>query len=86
MQSESNKVQSDKLLILAAIMIVFSVGLSFYRYYVVRDYSLYVKESCNPVLEECLSEECDIEDPRCAPSEDGLMYYKETYMQAGATR
>lgn len=86
MQSESNKVQSDILLILAVIMIAFSVAFSFYKYYVVKDYLLYVKESCDPQLEECLSEECDIEDPRCAPSEDGLMHYKETYIQAGSTK
>jgi len=86
MESESNRAQSDILLILAAVMIVFSVVFSFYKYYVVRDYSLYVKESCDPLLEECLSEECDVEDPRCAPAEDGLMYYKETYIQAGSTK
>lgn len=86
MQSESKGAQSDKLLILAAIMIVFSVAFTFYKYYVVRDYTLYVKKSCDPQLEECLSEECDIEDPRCAPSEDGPMYYKETYIQAGSAK
>lgn len=71
---------------LTIILIVASAALSFYRYYVLGDYTLYIKEDCNPNYEECLSEECEDGDPRCIPSEDGFRYYKESYQTASSIR
>ena len=46
--------------------ILISVSLSSYKYLVKGDYVLYVQQSCDPSLEECLVKDCDSEeDPRC---------------------
>lgn len=82
MQEKNKGRISNTLVIIVVTLIAVSVICSFYKYFNKRDYTVYFKETCDPSFEECLSEECDIEDPRCKPLEDGLMYYKEVYQGA----
>ncbi len=86
MESKSQAGISNISLAAIALLVAISVGFSFYKYYVKKDYLLYIKEGCDPSYEECLVEECDREDPRCLPSENGLMYYKEVYQKANSLR
>ena len=81
MQEKTEKTASNTLLVIVTLLVASSVVFSFYKYFVKRDYTVYLKESCDPATEECLSEECDSEDPRCKPSAGGLMYYKEVYRE-----
>ena len=82
MNEVTKKRVSDTLDILLVSMIAVSVIYSFFKYYIRNDYVLFTKEKCDPAFEECLSEECDLDDPRCLPTEGGSMYYKETYEKA----
>jgi hypothetical protein len=77
---------SDFVTVLAVLVIAGSVVFSFYTYYVQKDYALYIKASCDPATEECLSEECDEEDPRCINTTDGIIYYKEVYEESSQTK
>jgi len=86
MQSQSSSRGFGWVSLVMIATVVVSVGFSFYKYYFLKDYTVYLKDLCDPNISECLSEECDVEDPRCKPSEDGLMYYQESYRKADITR
>ncbi len=61
--------------------ISFSTGLSFYRYFVKKDFQLYIKEVCNPKIESCFIHQCEDGDVRCSVYPDGKFYYKIIYQK-----
>jgi hypothetical protein len=56
--------------------IIISVSLSFYKYYIKRDYLLYIKGLCDPLREKCFVHECESDDIRCSSLPDQKFYYK----------
>lgn len=63
------------LFVLMLMLICISVIFSTYKYLIKRDYSLYAQVSCEPELENCFVQECDIESDEDCP-EEGKYYYK----------
>ncbi len=72
-----------------ALLIVLSVGATYYRYVVARDYFVTFEAPCDPEVESCFLYECDPEavDAECSgdPAED-TYYYKNMQKKAYALR
>ncbi|MFA9262882.1 MAG: hypothetical protein ACEQSB_06070, partial [Undibacterium sp.] len=69
-----------KSLILIALfffLVFLSVGASYYRFFVVRDYTVHVQAPCDPAAEKCFVYECDDSIGECTgdPASD-TTYYK----------
>jgi len=58
-----------------------AIGLSFYRYFIKKDFSLYVKETCDPSIEKCFVHVCEDGDTRCSSLPDSIFYYKIIYQK-----
>lgn len=56
-----------------AIILLGTIGYSFYKYNIKKDFISYNKEYCDPDLYTCFVAECPDGDPRCQDvAEDGL--------------
>lgn len=79
--------RSKVLLAVFGTAIILSVGVSFYRYMVVRDYIIEAQVDCDPTAEACFVYECDpeSEDPEAmctgSPEED-IWYYRIIHKNA----
>ena len=53
-----------------------SLGFSFYKFYIVRDYIVYGHTECDPSINRCFVSECDPESGECSgnPEEDTEYY------------
>jgi len=69
--------KSKVLLWVVAFMIAASVGVTFWRIMIKKDYIIEVEADCDPTLETCFIYECDPEAEECTgdPAED-TSYYK----------
>jgi len=57
---------------------IFAVSLSFYKYFIVKDYYITLEAECNPESEKCFVFKCDpAEDSECSENvEERTSYYK----------
>jgi len=70
---------STILIIVMAILIAWAVLMTYERIYVSQDYPITANISCDPAVESCFVEECDLEfDPECTEP----TYYKVITKQA----
>ncbi len=53
-----------------AILFLLSLGFSFYKFYIVRDYMVYGHTECDPSESICFVYECDPETEECTGNED----------------
>ncbi len=69
--------KSKVLLWVFALMIAGSVGVTFWRIMLKKDYIIEAEADCDPTLETCFIYECDPEEEECTgdPEED-IWYYK----------
>lgn len=74
--------KTNALISVVLLLVIFSAGLSFYKYLYTQDYFVYAKVPCNTFYENCFIEECDLDDPRC--NKDGLLIYKIVEKKANA--
>lgn len=60
------------------LLIVGSVGVTYYRYFILRDYMITAQAPCDPYTEACFVSVCDPEAEECTgdPEED-TSYYQE---------
>ena len=58
---------------------LFAIGVSFYRYYHLKDYSYSVEAVCDPTTEICFSRDCS-NSSDCPPNQ--LSFYKEYRVKA----
>ncbi len=72
---------SKFLIIFIVLATVFVVFLSFFEYFIKRDFILYIKEICNPITEKCFLHQCEDGDVRCSSFPDGKFYYKIIYQK-----
>ncbi len=59
---------------------IFSVAISFYFFYIKKDYNFFVEVECDPSSEECFSRDCDSDESDCPPN--NYSYYNEYTIQA----
>lgn len=69
------------LVIFIVLAIIFAIGLSFYEYFIKKDFSLYIKETCDPNIDKCFLHQCEDGDTRCSSLPDGKFYYKIIYQK-----
>lgn len=67
-------------------VIIIMIGVSFYKYFVLKDYYIQLEADCNPEQEECLSYVCDpADDSECPEVEaDRVSHYKLIEKKASA--
>jgi hypothetical protein len=54
-----------------------SAGMSFYKYYILKDYYILAEKDCDPQKERCFVRECDpVSDAGCPEEKTLLIYYK----------
>jgi len=70
--------KSKTLFVVFILIILAAIGLSYYRYMVLRDYYVTVEEECDPQIEKCFVYECDPADDSECPTnpEERVSYYK----------
>lgn len=75
----------SKLLFYALVIgILIVILLSYLKFGVVKDYTVFSKVKCNPAIEVCFVGNCDfIDDPRC--NGEATIYYKFTQKKAYST-
>jgi hypothetical protein len=56
-------------------------AVSFFQFYIRKDYSFEVETSCDPTTEACFYRDCEGEGNFCPPN--GLSYYKRYSINAG---
>ena len=66
------------------LLILGSVGVTFYRIVILKDYQIVAQVSCNPIFEKCFVYECDPEyDGECSENpEENISYYKNISKKA----
>ena len=79
--------KKSKILVAAfALLIVLSIGYTFYKIIIKRDYLVSMETDCNPETEQCFIYECDPEvDGESCPEdlEERISYYKIIKKNAG---
>ncbi|MFZ2048915.1 MAG: hypothetical protein WAV25_01285 [Minisyncoccia bacterium] len=80
-ESSKNSYASRFLIILTISAILFVVLFSFYKFYIKKDFTLYIKETCNPATEVCFVQECADDDVRCSSLPDKMFYFKIIYQK-----
>ena len=70
--------KSRILFLIIFLAILTSVGLSFDKYMVKRDYLMQIQADCDPAMEECFVVECSPEDDSECPADEAerISYYK----------
>ena len=69
--------KASKFLIFLVILSIISVfAVSFLKYFVNKDFLLYIKQACDPQIEKCFVQECEPDDIRCSSYPEGKFYYK----------
>ena len=71
--------KKSKILFIVFFAAIFtSVGISFYRYYILEDYYIFAKKNCDPAKERCFMRECDPSSDGDCPEEGEkrTIYYK----------
>jgi len=80
MKNEQKKlnIKSKIFYIIFFLLIVISIGLTFVRYVVLKNYQILAETSCNPQTEKCFVKTCDpADDSTCSVNEaDRTTYYK----------
>ena len=68
---------SRALVVFFCVAIAISVGAAFYKFFVLRDYSIQTQAKCDPYTEECFIHRCDSTAEECTgdPATD-TSYYK----------
>ncbi len=82
-ENSKHGLQSNTILFFwSACLFFLLVCFSYYRYVLLRDYTLYAQVSCDPSSEQCFIYECSsTEDEACDESEP-YSYFKIVYMPA----
>ena len=77
---EMNEIQTSSwsrlLVFFVVISITFVILLVFFKYFIKKDFDLYVKETCDPALQKCFVHQCEDGDVRCSSLPDGKYFYK----------
>jgi hypothetical protein len=80
MKDEHKKmsIKSKIFYIIFFLLIVISIGTTFLKYLVYKDYQILAEVSCNPQAEKCFIKTCDpVDDSTCPINEsDRTAYYK----------
>jgi hypothetical protein len=65
------------------LLIALSVGVSYYRFFVAKDYVIEAQADCDPAAEACFVSVCDPQEEQCSgdPEED-TSYYKVVHRKA----
>ena len=67
---------STFLIVCTVLCVLLAVSFSFFKYFLERDFLLFVKESCDPSKESCFVHECETDDVRCSQLSTGKFFYK----------
>ena len=71
-ESSSDKKKNIWFFIILGILILASVGVTFYKYYILKDFQIVAEVSCDPATEVCFHYEptpCADDDLECVPEE-----------------
>lgn len=77
--------KSRILLIIAAVALILSVGVTFWRIVIARDYPISLETACDPASEKCFIKTCTPDDPAnnpCSDEKATTEYYKTLQMEA----
>lgn len=74
------------LFVVIVFLLVLTISATYYRYFVLKDYTIISEIDCDPQVESCFVYLCDPEYEECTgdPEED-TWYYKHFYRKASAT-
>lgn len=71
------EIKSKILLSLFAVLIFLSIGISFYRFFILRDYTVQAQIACDPYTENCTVYHCNVDVETCTgDAEKDTSYYK----------
>jgi len=69
--------------IILALLIVGSVGVTFYKIVILKNYQIVAEVSCDPSVEQCFVYECDPTIEECSANpEENISYYKSISKKA----
>jgi len=69
--------------IILALLLVGSVGASFYKIVILKNYQIVAEVSCDPAIEKCFAYECDPTTEECSENpEENISYYKNISKKA----
>lgn len=76
-RDSENRKTARILLATFALLVILSIGASFYKFFIARDYIIETQIDCDPTTEACFVSECDPTADTCTgnPDED-TTYYK----------
>jgi hypothetical protein len=69
--------RSSMLVVVFFVLVFLSIAASYYRFFIIRDYTIHVQAPCDPTVEKCFVYECDDSLGECTgdPATD-VTYYK----------
>ena len=75
-KQESNK--GNKIFyIILALLLVASIGMTFYKIVILKDYQIVSQTSCNPAAEKCFVSECDPATDDTCSTISSVTYYRK---------
>ena len=84
--SEKSEMANKIFYIILALLIVTSVGVTFYKIIILKDYQIVTQVSCDPASEKCFVSQCDPAEDDTCPEKlyERISYYKNISKKAVA--
>lgn len=83
---EQNKIENNGnkiFYIILALLIIVSIGVTFYKIIILKNYQIVAQVSCDPTIEKCFIYECDSTIEECSENlDENISYYKNISKKA----